>query len=81
MTGVDVWMNVPFVYILLWAISAGGVLGIVYGLKLILRLERKMLDIEERILKIEKKLEKEEEKELKELKKLEKEVEEETKEK
>ena len=67
----DVWMNVPFIYILLWAIAAGGVLGVVYGLKLTLRLERRIIDLEEKILRIEKKIEKEEEKELKELEKLE----------
>ena len=67
----DIWMNVPFIYVLLWAISAGGVLGIVYGLKLALRLERKMIDLEEKILKIEEKIEKEEEKELEEIEKLE----------
>ena len=69
------WQNVLFVFILLWALAAGGVLGIVYGLKLTLRLEQRILGIEERILKIEQKIEKEEEKEIKEVEKLEEEVE------
>ena len=71
----ECWQNVPFIYILLWSLAAGGVLGIVYGLKLSLRLEQRIIGLEERILKIEQKIEKEEEKELKELKKVEKELE------
>ncbi|MEO2154763.1 MAG: hypothetical protein ABGW69_03045 [Nanoarchaeota archaeon] len=66
------WQNVPFVFILLWSLSAGGILGIVYGLKLTLRLEQRILSLEEKLLKIEQKIEKEEEKELKELKQIEK---------
>lgn len=71
----EVWMSVPFIYVLLWAIAAGGVLGIVYGLKLTLRLERRIIDLEEKILRIEEKIEKEEEKELEEIEKLEERVE------
>lgn len=68
-------VDANFVFILLWALAAGGVLGIVYGLKLSLRLEQKIISLEEKILSLEKKIEKEEKEELKELKKIEKEIE------
>ncbi len=66
-------VDADFIFILLWALAAGGVLGIVYGLKLSLRLEEKIISLEEKILRLEKKIEKEEEKELKLIEKIEKE--------
>ncbi len=65
-------VDADFIFILLWALAAGGVLGIVYGLKLTLRLEERIIGLEEKILNIEKRIEKEEKEELKELEEIEK---------